>query len=41
MRRVVESYPDEPRVTVTDKLASYGPASKSVCVKVRRRAPVV
>src|SRR5262249_49290816 len=26
LRRVVEGYPEAPRVTVTDKLASYGPA---------------
>jgi putative transposase len=29
LQRVVEAYPDEPRVAVTDKLASYGPALKT------------
>ncbi len=30
LRRVVEGCPDEPRVAVTDKLGSYGPAIKKV-----------
>jgi putative transposase len=30
LRRLVEVYPDEPQVVVTDKLASYAPAIKKV-----------
>src|SRR5215469_9098166 len=30
LRRLVEAYPDEPRVVVTDKLGSYAPAIKKV-----------
>ncbi len=30
LRRVVDAYPEAPRVTVTDKLASYGPAIKKI-----------
>jgi len=37
LRRVMESYPDEPRVTVTDKLASYGPAIKKVLPRTEHR----
>jgi putative transposase len=33
----MESYPDEPRVTVTDKLASYGPAIKKVLPRTEHR----
>jgi putative transposase len=30
LRRLVESYPDQPRVAITDKLASYAPAIRQV-----------
>lgn len=35
--RVVESYPDELRVAVTNKLASYGPALKNVLPRTEHR----
>ncbi len=38
LRRLVEGYPDEPRGTVTDKLASYGPALKEVFPHTEHRA---
>ncbi len=37
LRRLVESYPEEPRVTVTDKLGSYGPAIKAVLPRTDQR----
>ncbi len=37
LRRLLESYPEEPRVTVTDKLASYGPAIKTVLPRTDHR----
>jgi putative transposase len=37
LRRVVEGYPDEPRVAVTDELASYGPALKKVLPRTDHR----
>ena len=37
LRRVVESYPEAPRVAVTDKLASYGPAIKQVVPRSEHR----
>ena len=38
LTRVVDGYPETPRVTVTDKLASYGPAIKTIlpCTEHRR-----
>ncbi len=30
LQRVVDGYPETPRVSVTDKLASYGPAIKKI-----------
>jgi putative transposase len=37
LRRVVEGQPDEPRVVVTDKLASYRPAIKQVLPRSEHR----
>jgi putative transposase len=37
LRRVVEGCPDEPRVAVTDKLGSYGPAIKKVLPRTEHR----
>jgi putative transposase len=37
LRRVVEAYPGEPRVAVTDKLASYGPALKRILPRTEHR----
>ena len=37
LRRVVGEYPDEPRVVVTDKLASYGPAIEKVLPRTEHR----
>jgi len=37
LRRIVEGYPEAPRVTVTDKLASYGPAIKKVLPRTEHR----
>jgi putative transposase len=37
LRRVVESEPSEPRVVVTDKLASYSPAIKKVLLHCEHR----
>jgi putative transposase len=37
LRRVVEGYPEEPRVAVTDKLASYAPALKKVLPRTEHR----
>lgn len=37
LRRLVEGYPEEPRVTVTDKLASYAPAIKTVLPQTDHR----
>lgn len=37
LRRVVERYPDAPRVAVTDKLGSYGPAMKKVLPRTEHR----
>lgn len=36
-RRVGDAYPDEPRVAVTDKRASYGPAIKTVLPHIDQR----
>ena len=38
LRRVVGEYPEEPRVVVTDKLASYAPAIKAVLPRTEHRA---
>jgi putative transposase len=38
LRRLVEGYPEEPRVAVTDKLASYGPALKRVLPRTEHRS---
>lgn len=37
LRRVVQGSPEEPRVAVTDKLASYGPALKKVLPRTEHR----
>jgi putative transposase len=37
LRRLVEGYRDQPRVVVTDKLASYGPALKRVLPETEHR----
>jgi putative transposase len=37
LRRVVEGYPEAPRVTVTDKLASDGPAIKKILPRTEHR----
>jgi putative transposase len=37
LRRLVAAYPDEPRVVVTDKLASYAPAIKQVLPRTEHR----
>ena len=37
LRRVVGEYQDEPRVIVTDKLASYGPAIRAVLPRTEHR----
>ena len=37
LRRLVEAYPDEPRVVATDKLASYAPAIKTVLPRAEHR----
>lgn len=37
LRRVVDGYPEEPRVAVTDKLASYRPAIKKVLPRAEHR----
>jgi len=37
LRRLVEGYPEEPRVMVTDKLASYSPAIKEVLPRTEHR----
>jgi len=37
LRRLVEGYPDAPRVAVTDKLGSYGPAIKKVLPRTEHR----
>ncbi len=37
LRRVVEGYAEEPRVVVTDKLASYTPAIKTVLPRTEYR----
>jgi len=37
LRRVVDGYPAEPRVVVTDKLASYAPALKEVLPRTEHR----
>jgi putative transposase len=37
LRRVVEGYPEEPRVVVTDKLASYAPAIQKVLPETEHR----
>lgn len=37
LQRLVEGYPDEPRVVVTDQLGSYGPALKNVLPRTEQR----
>jgi putative transposase len=37
LRRLMEGYPEEPRVVVTDKLASYAPALKKVLPHAEHR----
>jgi putative transposase len=37
LRRVVGGYPQAPRVTVTDKLASYGPAIRKILPRTEHR----
>src|SRR5262249_9775486 len=37
LRRLVAEYPDEPRVVVTDQLASYAPAIKKVLPRTEHR----
>jgi len=37
LRRVVDGYPEAPRVTVTDKLASYGPAITKILPRTDHR----
>jgi putative transposase len=37
LRRVVDGYPETPRVTVTDKLASYGPAIRKILPRTEHR----
>ncbi len=37
LRRVVDGYPQEPRVVVTDKLARYGPAVKKILPRTEHR----
>lgn len=37
LRRVVDGYPEEPRVVVTDKLARYGLALQQVLPRTERR----
>jgi len=37
LRRLVEAYPAEPRVVVTDKLATYGPAMQAVLPRAEHR----
>ena len=37
LQRLVEGYLDEPRVAVTDKLGSYGPALKHVLPRTEHR----
>jgi putative transposase len=38
LRRVVDEYPDDPRVVVTDKLRSYRPAIKKVLPRTEHRS---
>ena len=38
LRRVVDEYPDEPRVAVTDKLCSYGLALRTVLPRTEHRS---
>jgi putative transposase len=38
LRRLMEEYPEEPRVAVTDKLASYGPALRRVLPQTAHRS---
>jgi putative transposase len=37
LRRLVEAYPDEPRVVLTDKLAGSAPAIKKILPRVEHR----
>jgi putative transposase len=37
LRRLVEGYPDQPRVAITDQVASYGPALREVLPRTEHR----
>jgi putative transposase len=37
LRRLVDGYPDQPRIVATDKLASYGPALNRVLPETEHR----
>lgn len=37
LRRLVDGYPDQPRVAITDKLASYGPAIRQALPETEHR----